>query len=148
MTVKVLRQHCAEFDLRQTGSKTMLIERLEEFSHDPDSWDRCAAALLHYGDWELTSCSRLRPGAHKSHKGPRANQPTDMARPGRTKQSTQRRAQLVGATAATAVIDRSKDTRTSAEVAALLPWVSHSFFLSFLPSSFIEMTDLWLDRLR
>jgi hypothetical protein len=42
MTVKVLRQHCNEFDLRQMGNKTMLIERLEEFSHEPDSWDRCA----------------------------------------------------------------------------------------------------------
>jgi len=26
MTVKVLRQHCNKFDLRQTGNKTMLIE--------------------------------------------------------------------------------------------------------------------------
>jgi hypothetical protein len=41
MTVKVLRQHCNEFDLHQTGNKTMLIERLEEFSCEPDSWDRC-----------------------------------------------------------------------------------------------------------
>lgn len=42
MTVKVLRQHCNEFDLHQTGHKTMLIERLEEFSREPESWDRCA----------------------------------------------------------------------------------------------------------
>ncbi|KAG1825453.1 uncharacterized protein BJ212DRAFT_1294889 [Suillus subaureus] len=40
MTVKVLRQHCTEFDLCQMGSKTMLIKQLEEFSHEPDSWDR------------------------------------------------------------------------------------------------------------
>ncbi|KAG1800776.1 uncharacterized protein HD556DRAFT_1304785 [Suillus plorans] len=104
MTVKVLRQHCNEFDLHQTGNKTMLIEQLEEFSREPDSWDR------------------LRPGACKSHKGPRASRPTDMARTGRTKQSTQRCAQLVSTTAATAVADRSKDTHTSTKVAALLPW--------------------------
>ncbi|KAG2133269.1 uncharacterized protein EDB93DRAFT_1175107 [Suillus bovinus] len=32
--------HCNEFDLRQTGNKAMLIEQLEVFSRDPDSWDR------------------------------------------------------------------------------------------------------------
>jgi hypothetical protein len=42
MTAKVLRRHCNKFDLRQMGNKTMLIERLEEFSCEPDSWDRCA----------------------------------------------------------------------------------------------------------
>ncbi|KAG2130844.1 uncharacterized protein EDB93DRAFT_1179146 [Suillus bovinus] len=80
----MLKQHCNEFDLRQTGNKAMLIEQLEVFSRDPDSWDR------------------LRPGAHKSHKGPRTHKPTDIPRAGRTKQM-QRRAQL--------------DTRTSTEVA-------------------------------
>ncbi|KAG2354914.1 hypothetical protein BDR07DRAFT_1493930 [Suillus spraguei] len=40
------------FDLHQTGNKVILIEWLEVFSRDPDSWDR------------------LRPGAHTSHKGP------------------------------------------------------------------------------
>lgn len=46
----------------------------------------------------------------------------------------QRRAQLFGTTAldgTTASISRSKDTRTAAEIAALLPWVG--FHTNFAP---------------
>ncbi|KAG1752751.1 uncharacterized protein EDB91DRAFT_1343747 [Suillus paluster] len=108
MTAKVLKQHCIEFNLSQTGNKTVLVERLEAFSHNPDSWNSA------------------HPGAHRSHKGPRVKRPTDKPRTSRTKKSTQRRAQLVpGANTingTTTITDRSKDARTSAEVAALLPW--------------------------
>jgi len=56
-----------------------------------------------------------------------------MDRTTRVKQSVQRRAQLLGTAASgtSIVTDRSKDMRTSAELAALLPWVS-PFPLSFV----------------
>ncbi|KAG1901178.1 uncharacterized protein F5891DRAFT_265546 [Suillus fuscotomentosus] len=136
MTAKVLKQHCIEFSLSQTGNKTVLVERLEAFSRNPESWNSA------------------HPGAHRSHKGPRVRRPVDKPRMSRTKKSTQRRAQLIpGANAingTVTVTDRSKDTRTSAEVAVLLPWVSHCFFplLFLIRLCHVGLVDHWPDRPR
>ncbi|KAG1888025.1 uncharacterized protein F5891DRAFT_987886 [Suillus fuscotomentosus] len=107
MTVKALKKLCHELGLPSTGTKSVLRERLEVFSGDRDLWDR------------------LRPGAHKPHKGPRM---CSMSKPkaSRPKQSAQRREQLLGVTVAPSTsgtsVNRSKDTRTAPEIRALLPW--------------------------
>jgi len=85
--------------------------------------------------------NRLKPGIHKSHKGPHTttslavtsaiNSKTKTSRT-HAKLSTQRLAQLRGSGSADAlahagtyhdVIKRSKDLRTPEEVSAVLPWV-------------------------
>ncbi|KAG1878751.1 hypothetical protein C8R48DRAFT_768311 [Suillus tomentosus] len=107
MTVKALKKLCHELGLPSTGTKSVLRERLEVFSGDRDLWDR------------------LRPGAHKPHKGPRV---CSMSKPKarRPKQSVQRREQLLGVTVAPSTsgtsVSRSKDTQTAPEIRALLPW--------------------------
>ncbi|KAG1775884.1 hypothetical protein EV702DRAFT_1233273 [Suillus placidus] len=90
MTAKALKQRCTEFNLSQTGNKTVLVEQLEAFSRNPDSWDRCVTPFTQF-DWEPNCYWSTYPGANATN-------------------------------GSTTVTDRSKDTRTSAEVAALLPW--------------------------
>jgi len=133
MTVAMLKSHCKDFGLSQSGNKSVLRERLEAFSRDRDAWERCVSCSWCSLRWMLTSVCvsfpcRLRPGARKSHKGSRVS--TTMDRTTRVKQSVQRRAQLLGtAISGTSIVtDRSKDMRTSAELAALLPWVSPFLF--------------------
>lgn len=80
--------------------------------------------------------TRLQPGLHKSHKGPRAHttgiSKTPLAKTSRAKLSTQRLAELRGGNVVDApahtgthhdVITRSKDLRTPEEINAVLPWV-------------------------
>ncbi|KAL0063067.1 hypothetical protein AAF712_009974, partial [Marasmius tenuissimus] len=53
MNVPQLKEICREFALSPTGVKSTLLERLIEFSESPGKWDV------------------IKPGARRSHKGPR-----------------------------------------------------------------------------
>ncbi|KAL0060913.1 hypothetical protein AAF712_012308 [Marasmius tenuissimus] len=53
MTVPELKELCRELSLSPTGTKSVLLERLKEFSGSPGKWDV------------------VKPGARRSHKGPR-----------------------------------------------------------------------------
>jgi len=43
MTVAMLKSHCKDFGLSQSGNKSVLRERLEAFSRDRDAWERCVS---------------------------------------------------------------------------------------------------------
>ncbi|KAI5982396.1 hypothetical protein F5J12DRAFT_876598 [Pisolithus orientalis] len=112
MTAKELKVLCRKLGLSQTGTKQVLLERLEAFSQDHDAWQR------------------VLPGARRSHKGPQNHHAQDTGsgkgKRGPAKRSAKRRALLLGGSSSDAAVpsatERSKDTQTQAEKAAVLDW--------------------------
>ncbi|KAJ6448823.1 hypothetical protein C8R45DRAFT_1132702 [Mycena sanguinolenta] len=106
LTNAQLSEYCKTFKLAHTGNKTMLTDRLKNFSKDRSRWD---SLIL---------------GATNTHKGARKPQDEKKTKP---KTSTIRREDLFqGAdgvrTANAPTTERSKDLRTAEEKAAILPW--------------------------
>lgn len=78
------------------------------------------------------AAARIRPGAHKQHKGARATVATSGVHKSKSKKlSTQRLAKLREYTDSNVVkgagkgaVERSRDMRTPREIEAVVPWVS------------------------
>ncbi|KAJ3778538.1 hypothetical protein FB446DRAFT_713028 [Lentinula raphanica] len=111
MRVPELKALCGEVGQARSGSKTVLQERLREFSANMELW------------------KLLQPGARRSHKGSRAHQAkpcTTEEKPSKKKAGyAQRRNALSGGEReAAGPVQRSKDTRTEQEKTEMLAWAA------------------------
>jgi hypothetical protein len=128
LTNKELSEHCKTFDLAYTGNKTVLTDRLKNFSKDKSCWDKCVCEYFVCELFLTTNWDRLIPGATNAHKGSRKPPEEKKTKP---KTSTLRREELFHGAAGVRVLnapvtERSKDLRTAAEKAEIMPWVCNS----------------------